>query len=216
MSRRPKHYDRPGKRPGPPRVRSNDTGGSITDQRAPEGYRWEHVNDPRPRASHYVGLGNCRCHVVPIIPLNWSLPVETDEPNPRRVRVIEPPYVYGPDDTHAVVEWASSWGETATFEHDGTPCPGDPTMPKLRNVRGLWPLGVTVPPAPMRGRITAVVWPPAPEPPAPPELPEGVWPRGDVLMCECRVCERAMPIECEPEEFDPDMAYCGGSPRCCP
>ena len=36
MSRRPKHYDRPGKRPGPPRVRSQDSGGSIIDQRAPD------------------------------------------------------------------------------------------------------------------------------------------------------------------------------------
>lgn len=35
MSRRPKHYDRPGQRPGPERVRSNDSGGSIIDQRAP-------------------------------------------------------------------------------------------------------------------------------------------------------------------------------------
>lgn len=35
MSRRPKHYDRPGKRPGPARVRSGDRGGSVVDQRAP-------------------------------------------------------------------------------------------------------------------------------------------------------------------------------------
>jgi hypothetical protein len=35
MSRRPKHYDRPGKRPGPPRVRASGSGGSVTDQRAP-------------------------------------------------------------------------------------------------------------------------------------------------------------------------------------
>jgi len=33
VSGRPKHYDRPGKRPGPPRVRASGRGGSITDQR---------------------------------------------------------------------------------------------------------------------------------------------------------------------------------------
>lgn len=38
MARRPKHYDRPGKRPGPPRVRANGTGGSIIDQR---GASWQ-------------------------------------------------------------------------------------------------------------------------------------------------------------------------------
>lgn len=75
-----------------------------------------------------------------------------------------------------------------------------------------FPWGVTVPPPPMRGRITAYV-PPAPEPP---QLPEGLWERDGVLMCECRVCERAMPAECDPADFAPDMAYCGGSPRCCP
>jgi hypothetical protein len=52
MSRRPKHYDLPGKRPGPPRVRSNDSGGSITDQRAPEFVRWEPALDGREREWH--------------------------------------------------------------------------------------------------------------------------------------------------------------------
>jgi len=33
MAQRPKHYDRPGKRPGPARVRSTGEGGSIIDQR---------------------------------------------------------------------------------------------------------------------------------------------------------------------------------------
>lgn len=33
MPRRPKHYDRPNKRPGLPRVRSNDSGGSVIDQK---------------------------------------------------------------------------------------------------------------------------------------------------------------------------------------
>jgi hypothetical protein len=74
---------------------------------------------------------------------------------------------------------------------------------------GCWPADVTVPAPVMRGRPVIYV-------PPPPELPEGLWERDGVLMCECRVCERAMPAECEPEDFDQDMAYCGGSPRCCP
>ncbi len=32
----------------------------------------------------------------------------------------------------------------------------------------------------------------------------------------CCICERDSEICCEPEEFDPDMHYCGGSPSCCP
>lgn len=71
----------------------------------------------------------------------------------------------------------------------------------------------TVPPPPMRGRITAVVWPPAPPPP---ELPEGLWERAGRLFYTCLACERATELHCEPEEFDPDQAYCGGSPRCLP
>ncbi len=52
----------------------------------------------------------------------------------------------------------------------------------------------------------------------PPEddLPEGLWERDGKLFYECRSCERAVPLECEPWEFDPEVAYCGGSPRCLP
>ena len=32
----------------------------------------------------------------------------------------------------------------------------------------------------------------------------------------CRICKRDCGIGCMPEEFDPDMHYCGRSPRCCP
>ncbi len=32
----------------------------------------------------------------------------------------------------------------------------------------------------------------------------------------CVSCEEDTPLECTPEEFDPDMHYCGRSPRCCP
>lgn len=88
-------------------------------------------------------------------------------------------------------------------------CRGDYVVPQPRRAPSAWPQDVTVPPPPMRGRMVIYT-------PPPPELPEGLWERDGVLMCECRVCERAMPAECEPEDFDPSMAYCGGSPRCCP
>lgn len=32
----------------------------------------------------------------------------------------------------------------------------------------------------------------------------------------CRVCGEVSEIYCEPHEFDPEMHYCGRSPRCCP
>ena len=71
----------------------------------------------------------------------------------------------------------------------------------------------TVPPAPMRGRMVAWVPPAPPEP----ELPEGVWRRADGrLMFECLSCQHAVELHCEPDEFDPAVAYCGGSPRCLP
>lgn len=43
--------------------------------------------------------------------------------------------------------------------------------------------------------------------------------RVDVLgrpMAYCRVCGEDTEVYCEPEHFDPDYHYCGGSPRCCP
>lgn len=36
------------------------------------------------------------------------------------------------------------------------------------------------------------------------------------LVYPCTVCGDWSPIGCEPEEFDDDMHYCGGSPSCCP
>lgn len=97
----------------------------------------------------------------------------------------------------------------------------------------------TVPPPPMRGRIT--VWVPpvtcgycdgtgdvhridgewlgyCPVCPRPkPDLPEGVWQRADgTLMFECLGCDRAVELLVDPTEFDPAVAYCGGSPRCIP
>ncbi len=76
-----------------------------------------------------------------------------------------------------------------------------------------WPRSISVPPAPMRGRMVAWVPPAPPEP----ELPEGLWRRRDgTLVFECRGCERSVEFDCEPEDFDPEVAYCGGSPRCLP
>lgn len=72
----------------------------------------------------------------------------------------------------------------------------------------------TVPPAPMRGRITTV--PIAPPAPPPVELPDGVWERDGRLFYTCLSCERATELHCDLEEFDPAQAYCGGSPRCLP
>ncbi len=48
----------------------------------------------------------------------------------------------------------------------------------------------------------------------PPELPEGLWDRDGVVFFTCLGCGNSTDLHCEPEEFDPDVAYCGGSPRC--
>ena len=45
---------------------------------------------------------------------------------------------------------------------------------------------------------------------------EGVLQVNGHYMADCCVCGRRCDTNCEPEEFDPDMHYCGGSPRCCP
>jgi hypothetical protein len=49
-----------------------------------------------------------------------------------------------------------------------------------------------------------------------PPLPDGVFERGGALMFHCRSCGEAFPLECDLAEYDPDVAYCGGSPRCLP
>ena len=52
---------------------------------------------------------------------------------------------------------------------------------------------------------------------AEPELPEGVWERGPgEYVATCQRCERSYEIYCDPQDFDPDYSYCGGSDRCCP
>lgn len=47
-------------------------------------------------------------------------------------------------------------------------------------------------------------------------LPDGLWERDGKLFYSCLSCEQTTELECDPEEFDPAVAYCGGSPRCLP
>lgn len=49
-----------------------------------------------------------------------------------------------------------------------------------------------------------------------PPLPDGVWERQGELVYQCRSCGETVRLEFDPEEFDPETAYCGGSPRCLP
>lgn len=78
-------------------------------------------------------------------------------------------------------------------------------------------------PTPMRhrcatcGTVDGHVPPDCPEnqPPDDP-LPEGVFERDGTLMFTCRACDQDVPLECDLDEYDPAVAYCGGSPRCLP
>lgn len=47
-------------------------------------------------------------------------------------------------------------------------------------------------------------------------LPDGVFERAGQLFYTCRSCESDVPLEVDVTEFDADVAYCGGSPRCLP
>lgn len=49
-----------------------------------------------------------------------------------------------------------------------------------------------------------------------PDYPEGVWERDGQLVFECRACGGTFPLECDLGEYDPEVAYCGGNPRCLP
>ncbi len=49
-----------------------------------------------------------------------------------------------------------------------------------------------------------------------PDLPEGVFERDGKPFFTCRGCDQAVPLECDLAEYDPEVAYCGGSPRCLP
>lgn len=48
--------------------------------------------------------------------------------------------------------------------------------------------------------------------------PDGVWRHASgALRATCRGCDEYFPVEEEwLTDWNPDMAYCGGSPRCCP
>lgn len=52
----------------------------------------------------------------------------------------------------------------------------------------------------------------------PPEdpLPDGVFEHDGKLFYTCLSCGARTPLECDLDEFDPEVAYCGGSPRCLP
>lgn len=47
-------------------------------------------------------------------------------------------------------------------------------------------------------------------------LPDGVWVKDDRLVYDCLSCGQTVPLDCDLHEFDPAVAYCGGSPRCLP
>ncbi len=49
-----------------------------------------------------------------------------------------------------------------------------------------------------------------------PMLPEGVFDRAGKYFATCRSCERDYELGYDPEEFNSDTNYCGGSPRCLP
>jgi hypothetical protein len=48
------------------------------------------------------------------------------------------------------------------------------------------------------------------------QLPDGLFERDGKIMFTCRGCDKSVPLEVDVSEFDPDVAYCGGSPWCLP
>ena len=48
------------------------------------------------------------------------------------------------------------------------------------------------------------------------ELPEGLWAHDGMVFYICLACEQPRALDVDPNEFDPEMAYCGQSPRCLP
>lgn len=48
------------------------------------------------------------------------------------------------------------------------------------------------------------------------QFPDGIFEVDGRLMFTCLSCEQAVLLECDLDDFDPDVAYCGGSPRCLP
>lgn len=51
-------------------------------------------------------------------------------------------------------------------------------------------------------------------PPAPKMLPDGLWENNGYFMATCRSCKQDYVWDAEPESFEQDRNYCGGSPRC--
>lgn len=71
-----------------------------------------------------------------------------------------------------------------------------------------FPPDVRVPPPGMRGL-------PADAPPGW-DLPDGLYLRAGRVIFYCVICGERTELCCDPRDFDPDMAYCGRSSRCCP
>lgn len=55
--------------------------------------------------------------------------------------------------------------------------------------------------------------PPKPFRPEEVDLPDGLY---LVVRAYCRSCGNSYTYDCEIEDFDPDMSYCGRSDRCIP
>lgn len=86
---------------------------------------------------------------------------------------------------------------------------------RVRGEQPVWPRSVAVPPPVQRGRVMEAVWPdPGNQDEA--ALPDGLYERHGDVVFTCLSCGDATPLECDPEEFDQDTAYCGRSPRCLP
>lgn len=66
------------------------------------------------------------------------------------------------------------------------------------------------------GTVDGHVPPDCPENIAPDDLPEGLFEVGERLFYTCRGCDQSVELECDVGEFYPEVAYCGGSPRCLP
>lgn len=49
-----------------------------------------------------------------------------------------------------------------------------------------------------------------------PEFPDGVFERFGRLWYTCLSCGQDRELKVDLSEFDPEVAYCGGSPRCLP
>lgn len=99
--------------------------------------------------------------------------------------------------------YKAGWYETNNH------CPVDPPQQVDGTVVAIYPLGVTYDTHP------ASLLPTTPRIPEELHGYENPSAEGGYAY-PCRVCQEESDIYCEPEEFDPDMHYCGRSPSCCP